>query len=59
MVVMTANLRRAPPPRGAPVSARAGDPEFYRGDAYVIDESIGFLQRKLRIAIEQIGRAHV
>ena len=50
---MTANIRRARPARGKPASARPGDPEFYRGDAYVIDESIGFLQRKLRIAIER------
>ena len=50
---MTANSRSAPPTRGKPVSARPGDPEFYRGDAYVIHESIGFLQRQLRIAMER------
>jgi DNA-binding MarR family transcriptional regulator len=50
---MTANSRPAAPARGRQASARAGDPEFYRGDAYVIDESIGFLQRQLRIAMER------
>jgi DNA-binding MarR family transcriptional regulator len=50
---MTANSRPAAPARGRPASARAGDPEFYRGDAYVIGESIGFLQRQLRIAMER------
>jgi len=42
-----------PPARGRRVSARRGDPQFYRGDAYVIAESIGFLQRQLRLAIER------
>jgi len=50
---MTANTRPATSARGKPASARPGDPEFYRGDAYVVHESIGFLQRQLRIAIER------
>jgi DNA-binding MarR family transcriptional regulator len=35
------------------ISARPGDPEFYRGDDYRIDESIGYLLRQLRIAFER------
>ncbi len=36
-----------------PVSARPGDPEFYRGDEYRINESIGYLLKQLRVAIER------
>ena len=50
---MAANPRPAASARGKPASARPGDPEFYRGDAYVIHESVGFLQRQLRIAMER------
>ena len=50
---MTANTRPATSARARQASARPGDPEFYRGDAYVIHESIGFLQRQLRIAMER------
>jgi DNA-binding MarR family transcriptional regulator len=34
-------------------SARPGDPEFYRGDAYRIDESIGYLLKKLRVHMDR------
>jgi DNA-binding MarR family transcriptional regulator len=49
---MTANsivVKRVSPP----VSARPGDPEFYRGDEYRINESIGYLLKQLRVAIER------
>jgi len=36
-----------------PVSARPGDPEFYRGDKFDINESIGYLLKQLRSAIER------
>jgi len=34
-------------------SARPGDPEFYRGDNYQVNESIGYLLRQLRNAIDR------
>jgi len=34
-------------------SARRGDPEFYRGDDYRIEESIGHLLKKLRVQMER------
>jgi DNA-binding MarR family transcriptional regulator len=34
-------------------SARPGDPEFYRGDAYAINESVGYLLRQLRNAMDR------
>jgi DNA-binding MarR family transcriptional regulator len=37
----------------APASARPGDPEFYRGGAFDINESIGYLLKQLRSAIER------
>lgn len=42
-------------PRAAskPASARPGDPEFYRGDAYQINESIGYLLKQVRSAMER------
>jgi len=49
---MTANsidVERVTPP----VSARSGDPEFYRGDEFDINESIGYLLKQLRSAIER------
>lgn len=36
-----------------PVSARPGDPQFYRGDDYKADESIGYLLRRLRIHMDR------
>jgi len=36
-----------------PLSARAGDPEFYRGDDYEIQESIGYLLRRLRTVLDR------
>jgi DNA-binding MarR family transcriptional regulator len=36
-----------------PISARPGDPEFYRGDDYRINESIGYLLKQLRSSIER------
>jgi DNA-binding MarR family transcriptional regulator len=38
---------------GKTASARPGDPEFYRGDAYQINESIGYLLRQVRNAIDR------
>ena len=35
------------------VSAHPGDPTFYRGDDYRIDESIGYLLRQLRIQMDR------
>jgi DNA-binding MarR family transcriptional regulator len=43
--------RRPARPRAA--SARAGDPVFYRGDDYQINESIGYLVKRLRTCMER------
>jgi DNA-binding MarR family transcriptional regulator len=43
--------RRRARPRTA--SARPGDPLFYRGDDFAVDESIGFLLRTLRIHMDR------
>jgi DNA-binding MarR family transcriptional regulator len=50
---MAANLRPARRTRRASVSARRGDPLFYRGDDYRIDESIGYLLRQLRSEMDR------
>ena len=34
-------------------SARPGDPEFYRGDNYRINESIGYLLKQLRVHMDR------
>jgi DNA-binding MarR family transcriptional regulator len=34
-------------------SARPGDPEFYRGDNYQINESIGYLLKQVRNALDR------
>jgi DNA-binding MarR family transcriptional regulator len=49
---MTANpaTRRT---RRKAVSARPGDPVFYRGEDYQIGESIGYLLRQLRIQMDR------
>ena len=39
-------------PHGA-ISSRPGDPEFYRGDDYQINESIGYLLRQVRNTMER------
>jgi len=49
---MTAKLSSSPAGK-KPLSARPGDPEFYRGDAYDIRESVGYLLRQLRVATER------
>ena len=49
---MTANSA-ATRARRRPVSARPGDPAFYRGDDYRVDESIGYLVRQLRVEMER------
>jgi DNA-binding MarR family transcriptional regulator len=36
-----------------PASSRLGDPEFYRGDDYRVNESIGYLLRRLRIHMDR------
>jgi DNA-binding MarR family transcriptional regulator len=52
IAVMTAILEAvAKAPRSK--SHRPGDPEFYRGDSYRISESIGYLIRQVRVAIER------
>jgi len=40
-------------------SALPGDPVFYRGDDYRIDESIGFLLRQLRFAMDRATDAEM
>jgi DNA-binding MarR family transcriptional regulator len=45
--------------RRRPLSARAGDPAFYRGDDYRIEESIGFLLRQLRIQMDRATDAEM
>ena len=50
---MTVKSPTKPVARGKSVSTRPGDPEFYRGDAYEINESIGYLLRQLRMAMER------
>jgi len=50
---MTANLPTSRRARRKGVSARPGDPTFYRGDDYRIDESIGYLLRQLRIQMDR------
>jgi DNA-binding MarR family transcriptional regulator len=49
---MTANYsaKRHAPNR---ISARPGDPEFYRGDNYEIQESVGYLLRQVRLLMER------
>jgi len=47
---------RAAPARAAarrPVSAHPGDPHFYRGDDFQVEESIGYLLRTLRIHMDR------
>ena len=39
--------------RRQPASAHPGDPTFYRGDDYRLDESIGYLLRQLRIQMDR------
>jgi len=51
---MTANLPVGRRTRRKGVSARPGDPVFYRGDDYRIDESIGYLLRQLRIRMDRL-----
>jgi DNA-binding MarR family transcriptional regulator len=50
MAMNSAQLVGAPP---RSQSARPGDPEFYRGDDYRINESIGFLLKRLRIHMDR------
>lgn len=44
-------------PRGARApkerSVRPGDPDFYRGDAYPIDDSVGYLMKQIRNALDR------
>lgn len=45
---------RPPTSRGKPpASSRPGDPAFYRGDDYCVNESIGYLLRQLRIHMDR------
>jgi DNA-binding MarR family transcriptional regulator len=43
----------APKRVSSPSSARPGDPEFYRGDTYQINESIGYLLKQVRNAMDR------
>ena len=42
-----------------PLSARAGDPEFYRGDDYRVNESIGYLLKRLRSQMDRAIEAEM
>lgn len=55
------SLRKSPAkPRAAKaLSVRPGDPDFYRGDAYPIAESIGYLVKQLRAAQERLVDAEM
>ena len=50
---MAVNIPSGRRTRRKGVSARPGDPTFYRGDDYRIDESIGYLLRQLRIQMDR------
>jgi DNA-binding MarR family transcriptional regulator len=41
------------------LSVRPGDPDFYRGDAYPIGESVGYLIKQLRAAQERLVDAEM
>ena len=56
MAMNTAQLE-AGRPHGR--SARPGDPEFYRGDDYRVNESIGYLLRQLRIHMDRAIEAEM
>ena len=50
---MTVNSAPARTRRRKPLSANPGDPAFYRGDDYRIDESIGYLLKRLRSRMDR------
>ncbi len=50
MTAIASPKRRA---RTLPASAYPGDPKFYRGDDFQVDESIGYLLRTLRIQMDR------
>jgi DNA-binding MarR family transcriptional regulator len=50
MTAIASPKRRA---RKRPASAHPGDPTFYRGDDFKVDESIGYLLRTLRIQMDR------
>jgi DNA-binding MarR family transcriptional regulator len=50
---MTVNSVAARTRQRKPASSRPGDPHFYRGDDYRIDESIGYLLRMLRTQLDR------
>ncbi len=50
---MTVKSTRGYRGRRSRASARPGDPTFYRGDDYRIDESIGYLLRQLRLHMDR------
>ena len=61
-MTVTTSPKRAAPNRATqpgaararhPVSAHPGDPEFYRGDDFRVEESIGYLLRTLRIHMDR------
>jgi DNA-binding MarR family transcriptional regulator len=51
---MTAIVPPRRPARRRRASARGGDPVFYRGDDYRIEESIGYLVRHLRRQMDRL-----
>ncbi len=50
---MTGKLSAGRGARRRCISAYPGDPPFYRGDEYRVEESIGFLLRQLRIQMDR------
>ena len=56
MAMNTAELVLA---RSQTRSTRPGDPEFYRGDDYRVNESIGYLLRQLRIHMDRAIEAEM
>jgi len=50
---MAVNIMVAESVEAGRASSRPGDPEFYRGDDYQVNESIGYLLRQLRIHMDR------
>jgi DNA-binding MarR family transcriptional regulator len=50
---MTGKASAARPRRRETLSAHPGDPVFYRGDDYQVDESVGYLLRRLRAQLDR------
>lgn len=50
MTIISSAKHRA---RASPASAYPGDPTFYRGDDFQLDENIGYLLRTLRVHMDR------